>query len=117
MKSSLPLSTSPYRVGLAYERLSLSILKSYSFHLRHTGKAGDGGQDFDGWWQLSKRSIPIVGEMEYVVDPPSLVGVSGISGTRILGEKEIKLACALGGNTSCAVDPGCGFRGGGRREM
>lgn len=63
MKLSLLLFNSPYQVGLAYERLTLAVLKDYSFHLRHTGKAGDGGQDFDGWWQLSKRSIPIIGEM------------------------------------------------------
>ena len=54
---------SSYRVGLAYERLTLAVLKQYSFHLTRTGGKGDGGQDFTGYWKLPDRNIPVVGEL------------------------------------------------------
>ncbi len=62
MKLSQKLLQSTYRIGLAYEKLTVGVLKQYSFHLKHTGGTGDGGQDFTGYWKLSDRSIPVVGE-------------------------------------------------------
>jgi hypothetical protein len=56
------MKLSPYKVGLEYEKLSLEVLRRYVFHLKHTGCSGDGGQDFTGFWFLSKRAVPIVGE-------------------------------------------------------
>ena len=62
MKPSLRLLVSNYGIGLAYEKLTLAVLKGYSFHLKHTGRTGDGGQDFTGYWKLRDRKIPVVGE-------------------------------------------------------
>ena len=52
---------SPYRVGLDYEKLSLQVLRGLAFQLKHTGGCGDGGVDFTGHWELSKRTIPVIG--------------------------------------------------------
>lgn len=55
-------SSSPYKVGLDYERLTLAVLRGYSFHLKRTGGPRDGGQDFTGHWSLPERNIPVIGE-------------------------------------------------------
>ena len=53
---------SSYKVGLAYEKLSLEVLRRYVFHLKHTGRSGDEGQDFSGYWIISRKAVAIVGE-------------------------------------------------------
>ena len=58
------LRTSGYSVGLAYELLVMDVLKKYSFQLKHTGGAGDGGQDFNGYWVLPDKKVPVVGEFD-----------------------------------------------------
>ena len=50
-------------IGLAYELLVLKVLQSYSFHIRHTGRKGDRGQDFIGHWVLPDQRVPVVGEL------------------------------------------------------
>ena len=50
-------------IGLAYELLALKVLRSYSFHIRHTGRRGDRGQDFIGHWVLPNQRVPVVGEL------------------------------------------------------
>ena len=52
---------SPYSVGLAYEVLVLNTLRRHMFQLMHTGGAGDGGQDFSGFWNLPNKRVPVVG--------------------------------------------------------
>lgn len=59
-------------VGLAYEKLSMAVLKLYSFDLSHTGGSHDGGQDFIGRWILPDRTIPIVGKLSVVKDTLSI---------------------------------------------
>ena len=49
-------------MGLSYELLVMDMLKRYSFQLKHTGGAGDGGQDFNGYWVLPGKRIPVVGK-------------------------------------------------------
>ena len=49
-------------MGLAYELLVMEVLKRYSFQIKHTGGAGDGGQDFNGYWVLPDKRVPVVGE-------------------------------------------------------
>ena len=55
------LQTSSYSVGLAYELLVMEVLSRYSFQLKHTGGAGDGGQDFNGYLVLPEKRVPVVG--------------------------------------------------------
>ena len=55
------LNKSSYSVGLAYEMLVLNVLQRYSFQIKHTGGSGDGGQDFNGYWVLPGKNIPVVG--------------------------------------------------------
>ena len=40
----------------------MEVLKRYSFQIKHTGGAGDGGQDFNGYWVLPDKRVPVVGE-------------------------------------------------------
>ena len=63
---------SPFKVGLAYEKLTVEVLKRYGFHLKHTGRGGDGGQDFTGHWMLPRRTLPVVGEARETSPFPSL---------------------------------------------
>ena len=58
----LQLQPSAVSRGLAYELLVLRVLKSYSFQLVHTGRAGDRGQDFFGHWQLPDRRVQVIGQ-------------------------------------------------------
>ena len=62
------LQQSSYSVGLAYELLVMEVLERYSFQLKHTGGAGDGGQDFNGYWVLPEKRVPIVGEQHVTID-------------------------------------------------
>lgn len=55
------LQPSTYSVGLAYEMLVLNVLHKHSFQIRHTGGTGDEGQDFNGYWMLPDKKIPVVG--------------------------------------------------------
>ena len=61
MKHCRLLQTSSYSVGLAYELLVMEVLSRYSFQLKHTGGAGDGGQDFHGYLVLPDERVPVVG--------------------------------------------------------
>ncbi len=56
------LQCSAYSVGLAYEQLVLKVLQRYGFQLMHTGGPGDGGQDFNGFWLLPHKRIPVLGK-------------------------------------------------------
>ena len=56
------LQQSSYSVGLAYELLVMEVLERYSFQLKHTGGTGDGGQDFNGYWVLPDKRLPVVGK-------------------------------------------------------
>ena len=69
------LQQSSYSVGLAYELLVMEVLERYSFQLKHTGGAGDGGQDFSGYWVLPDKRVPVVGE-QYTSDMQGLFGAS-----------------------------------------
>ena len=62
------LQQSSYSVGLAYELLVMEVLERYSFQLKHTGGAGDGGQDFNGYWVLPEKRVPVVGEQHITID-------------------------------------------------
>lgn len=62
----LQLQPSAANRGLAYELLVIKVLKSYSFQLMHTGRAGDRGQDFFGHWLLPDRRVQVIGQyLEY----------------------------------------------------
>ena len=60
---SLQKAPSNVSIGLAYELLVMKVLQSYSFHIRHTGRKGDRGQDFIGHWVLPDQRVPVVGEV------------------------------------------------------
>ena len=60
--SSLPQRASSVSVGRAYELLSLGVLRRYSFQLIHSGRPGDGGQDFIGHWVLPNQRVKVVGK-------------------------------------------------------
>ena len=62
------LQQSSYSVGLAYELLVMEVLERYSFQLKHTGGAGDGGQDFNGYWVLPEKRVPVIGEQHVTID-------------------------------------------------
>jgi hypothetical protein len=49
----------------------MEVLEKYSFQLKHTGGAGDGGQDFNGYWVLPEKRVPVVGEQHVTIKLPS----------------------------------------------
>ena len=68
---------STYRVGLAYEKLTIEVLKKLNFKLVHTGGTGDQGQDFTGYWVLPHKKIPVVGEAK--ICPASVLHIYACS--------------------------------------
>ncbi len=64
MRVGVGVQCSAHSVGLAYERLVLKVLERYGFQILHTGGAGDGGQDFNGFWLLPRvpeQRVPVLG--------------------------------------------------------
>jgi hypothetical protein len=48
--------------GPAYEKHVLALLKRLRFSVVGTGRAGDGGVDFQGWWLLPDQELRILGQ-------------------------------------------------------
>ena len=48
-------------IGLAFEKLSVAVLRRNSFDIEHCGRTGDKGIDFKGHWVLLDKMIPVIG--------------------------------------------------------
>ena len=48
-------------IGLAFEKLSVAVLRRNSFDIEHCGRTGDKGIDFKGHWVLLDKEIPVIG--------------------------------------------------------
>lgn len=59
--------TSKQALGLAYELLSVNVLRKNGFSVDHCGRKGDKGIDFKGNWTLSDlKTVPVIGESFYI---------------------------------------------------
>ena len=56
------LAISNFTIGRHYEKVVIAILRTYSFHIWHSGRSGDKGVDFTGSWVLPNKEVPVIGE-------------------------------------------------------
>eukprot|EP01122_Echinamoeba_exundans_P004920 TRINITY_DN15127_c0_g1_i1.p1 TRINITY_DN15127_c0_g1~~TRINITY_DN15127_c0_g1_i1.p1 ORF type:complete len:248 (-),score=16.76 TRINITY_DN15127_c0_g1_i1:188-931(-) len=55
--------------GPSYEKHVLALLKRLRFSVVGTGRAGDGGIDFQGWWLLPDQEVRIFGQCKNETKP------------------------------------------------
>ena len=75
------LFSNSVEIGRRYELLCMSVLRSHSFQIVHTGRTGDKGVDFIGRWILPSIELPVVGQCKNWRTPLSPVHVREFEGT------------------------------------